>query len=89
MQARSPGTDLELNHANNSKERSGRDFGIEKPCDVGMQLHITTIDRAWMWNVKKYDYTSFVEHLKNIDEPYKCLNPSCKVLHLTLGCALH
>lgn len=68
IEAKSPGTDYSLRYANDLKGKLSRDFGIERPFDVGMQFHITAIDREWMWNSAKFDRASLAAHLKEVAE---------------------
>jgi hypothetical protein len=50
------------------KDKLSKELEIERPFDIGMQFHITTAENKWLWNAKKFDHNSLLEHLKNIAE---------------------
>jgi hypothetical protein len=65
---KSPGSDFELQYLTRLKHRLNKELGIERPFDVGMQFHTTSAENKWLWNAKKFDYNSLLEHLKRIAE---------------------
>jgi len=67
-EVKSAGADFELRYLAKLKDKLSKELGIERPFDIGMQFHITTAENKWLWNAKKFDYNSLLEHLKNIAE---------------------
>ena len=67
-EAKSSGADFEYGYLISLKDKLTKELGIERPFDIGMQFHLTTIDKEWRWNAKKFEYQALLEHLKNIAE---------------------
>jgi len=67
-EAKSPGADFEYRYLIGLKDKLRKELGIERPFDIGMQFHVTVIDREWRWNAKKFGYQTLLEHLKAIAE---------------------
>ena len=65
---KSAGADFELRYLASLKDKLSKELEIERPFDIGMQFHITTAENKWLWNAKKFDHNSLLEHLKNIAE---------------------
>lgn len=65
---KSAGADFEFRYLKGLKDKLSKELGIERPFDIGMQFHITTAEGKWLWNAKKFEYKSLIEHLKNIAE---------------------
>jgi GH35 family endo-1,4-beta-xylanase len=67
-ETKSAGADFELRYLASLKDKLSKELEIERPFDIGMQFHITTAENKWLWNAKKFDHNSLLEHLKNIAE---------------------
>lgn len=67
-EAKSSGADFEYRYLIGLKDKLNKELGIERPFDVGMQFHITATEQEWLWNAKKFEYQSLLEHLKSIAE---------------------
>ncbi len=67
-EAKSSGADFEYRYLIGLKDKLNKEFGIERPFDIGMQFHITATEQEWLWNAKKFEYQSLLEHLKSIAE---------------------
>lgn len=67
-EVKSAGADFELRYLASLKEKLSKELEIQRPFDIGMQFHITTAENKWLWNAKKFDHNSLLEHLKNIAE---------------------
>ena len=67
-EVKSAGADFELRYLMELKDKLSKELGIERPFDIGMQFHVTTADGKSLWNAKRFEYKSLLEHLKNIAE---------------------
>jgi GH35 family endo-1,4-beta-xylanase len=67
-EVKTAGADFELRYLAGLKDQLSKELEVERPFDIGMQFHITTAEDKWLWNAKKFDYNSLLEHLKHIAE---------------------
>jgi hypothetical protein len=71
-ETKSPGGDFEYSYLAGLRDKLNKEFGIERPFDIGLQLHTGTAPikdgECWRWNSKYYEKTSLTERFKKLGE---------------------
>jgi len=71
-ETKSPGSDYEFQYLETLRAQLNKEFGIERPFDIGMQFHIGTAPikngECWRWNSKNFEKESLTQRLKKLGE---------------------
>ena len=71
-ETKSPGGSYEFSYLGGLRDKLNKEFGIERPFDIGLQLHIGTAPiqpgECWRWDSKYYEKESLTKRFQGLGE---------------------